>query len=423
MKLICAPETRAFDDDGEALNVVLFGNSDRPERGDIGALVKQRILREKLSPAARAWDLLSLALSVFAADLSGHRDRSPDGWSREFELDVAVGEPEFWASVGREIQDALAFLTTDRWRLTFAGEGFRPDAPPDAATLDQDSVVLLSGGLDSLVGATDLVSNGRRPFAVSQLVRGDADNQEAFARELGLRHLLLNHNAQLPDSQDAPSQRARSLVFLAYGVLAATTLASYHAGEEIALYICENGFIAINPPLTGARLGALSTRTAHPVFLAQVQRLLEACGLRVRLENPYRLTTKGEMLLRCADQERLRKLASTSTSCARYLRYGYRHCGRCMPCQIRRASFLAWGVDDATTYVFQDLGKDDEEHAGFDDVRSVAMAIAEVQAEGLDSWLGSSLSTALLGDVGGLKAVAGRGLGELAALHKKYNVK
>ena len=109
-----------------------------------------------------------------------------------------------------------------------------------------------------------------------------------------MRHLQLNHNANVPDSENPPSQRARSIVFLAYGVLVATTLARYHTGESITLYVCENGFIAVNPPLTGGRLGSLSTRTTHPVVLSSLQHILDAAELRVKIVNPYSFKTKGE---------------------------------------------------------------------------------------------------------------------------------
>ena len=29
----------------------------------------------------------------------------------------------------------------------------------------------------------------------------------------------------------------------------ATALARYHEGKDVTLYVCENGFISINPPL------------------------------------------------------------------------------------------------------------------------------------------------------------------------------
>jgi hypothetical protein len=175
--------------------------------------------------------------------------------------------------------------------------------------------------------------------------------------------------------------------------------------------------------LTEMRLGSLSTRTTHPVFFRLAHQLFDEAGLRVRMENPYQLKTKGEMLRGCADKKLLRAHASQTTSCGRYLIHGHTHCGRCVPCLVRRAAFRAAGMTDGTQYVFTDLGRDDGDHAGFDDVRSVAMAVAEVEADGLERWLGTALSTALLGDVAPLQAMVGRGLNELRALLKVHGVK
>jgi hypothetical protein len=164
-----------------------------------------------------------------------------------------------WNNQASLIERLLCFLTTDRWRVGFVGGGLSPVPERKPVWPNEDCVVLVSGGLDSLVGAIDLVAAERRPFAVSQTVRGDAEKQRDFAQMLGagLRHLQINHNTEVPNPESPPSQRARSLIFLAYGVLAATTLERYQAGEEITLYVCENGFISINPPLTDGRLGSL----------------------------------------------------------------------------------------------------------------------------------------------------------------------
>ena len=260
---------------------------------------------------------------------------------------------------------------------------------------------------------------------MSQTVRGDAENQRAFAQLLGggLRHMQLNHNAEVPNPENPPSQRARSLIFIAEGILAATSLKAYGDGAEIVLYMAENGFISINPPLTGARLGSLSTRTTHPVFLRLIQELLVAAGLRIRIVNPYQFKTKGEMLRECLNQSIVREYAHATTSCGRFKKYGYRHCGRCVPCLVRRAAFLAAGYEDKTLYVYNDLGRDEDDHAGFDDVRSAAMALAESKAVGLESWIGTSLSTALLGDVSAYQHTVDRGLKELSSLFDLHGVK
>lgn len=423
MKLVCGPSTFAIPQTADALRVILYGQPAAVNHGSAGEAVRYDLQRRGLNVAARAWDLLSIALSVTTADVAAVRDRSPDGWTRELDLDIAVADPAFWNGQATALSEALAFLTTDRWSLRFHEGGFLPAPPRQPVMPADDCVVLLSGGLDSLVGAIDLCAFGQRPYAISQVVRGDAQKQADCAARIGggLNHLPLNHNASSPGIQEA-SQRARSLAFITFGVLAATALKRYHEGKLVTLYVCENGFIAVNPPLTGGRLGSLSTRTAHPEYIARLQQVLNSAGLRVAIENPYAAKTKGEMLRACADQALLKAEAAKSTSCGRFQRFNYRQCGRCVPCQVRRAAFMAWGIPDTSGYVYENLGRNNLDHARFDDVRSVAMALAAVESEGLDTWLGNALSSQLIRDRLTLRAMVGRGLAELKTLHQTYLV-
>jgi 7-cyano-7-deazaguanine synthase in queuosine biosynthesis len=424
MRLICGPDGANLPAAAGALNVTLYGRAGAVGRGCAGLAAKEDIRRRHLAPSARAWDFLTVALSVVTADFAKSRAGSPDGWTREFELDIAVVDPDFWATQAATLARVLQFLTTDRWTLRFHGGGLLPAPPRKVIYPPQECVTLLSGGLDSLIGTIDLSAAGRKPLVVSQIVRGDADKQERFAKHIGggLNHLQLNHNVETPGKQE-PSQRARSMMFIAFGVIAATSLKKYYDGQGVTLYVCENGFIALNPPLTGGRLGSLSTRTAHPEYLGRLQHIFNAAGLRVTLENPYAAKTKGEMLSACVDQIFLENEAVRSTSCGRYQHYNYHHCGRCVPCQVRRAAFLAWGRPDRTDYVFEALGKNDTDHAGFDDVRSVAMALAAVAADGLDVWMGNAVSSPFIADRAALRTMLERGISELKGLHQAYSVK
>lgn len=418
MRVVCAPLTSGFGRRASGdLQIVLYGQADRKIRGASGSGIPDVVRRLKLQSVPRAWDLVSIALSVIAADIGVRRNQSADGWTRQIDLRVAVSEPAFWTSQAPLLDQQLRFMTNDLWRCTFTDGGFLPASQRSPTIPDENSVALLSGGLDSLVGVLDLVSrDNRKPYVVSQVSQGDKEIQSDFAAKIGggLRHLQLNHNATCPGDNER-SQRARSLIFLAYGVFAGTTLRRYHDGQPVTLYVCENGFMSINPPLTTGRLGSLSTRTAHPVYLGLFQKLLDAADLRVQIKNPYQFQTKGEMLAQCADQEFLRRNASRATSCGRFARHGYRHCGRCVPCLVRRAAFQAWGASDKTVYVYRDLSRNSVDYARFDDVRSAAMAVAQVHEEGLDAWLGTSLSTALLGDVTSYRQTVERGLHELGA--------
>ena len=356
MRLICGPRGFALRGHPADLAVDLYSQPRARGRASAGEAVRRRIVRSRVRCHRRAWDLLSIALSVVTADFAVLRSASPDGWTREFELDIAVADAPFWNEHALPLARAFAFLTTDRWTLRFHRGGMDVPVPAVPRRPPQDSIVLLSGGLDSLVGAVDLAGAGHSPLAISQTVRGDANTQRQFAARIGggLSHLQMSHAAYLPGDRET-SQRARSLMFLAFGVLAATALACYRDTAAVPLYVCENGFIALNPPLTGGRIGSLSTRTAHPEFLGRLQQILDAAGLRVRITNPYATCTKGDMLLQCTDQSLLRALAGTSTSCGRFHRFSYRHCGRCVPCQVRRAAFLAWEVPDTTDYVYEPI--------------------------------------------------------------------
>jgi hypothetical protein len=361
-----------------------------------------------------------------AADLSGHRDESPDGWTRDLDLVVAVGDPAFWNTQTLTLQRLLQFLTTDRWRITLVPGAQYPKQPEKVVRPNHDSVVLVSGGLDSFTGALNLAGQGRCPFAVSQTVRGDAEKQRGLTTVVGggTGHLQLNHNVKVPRPENQPSQRARSMAFFSHGILAATTLAQYVEGGSVSLFVCENGFISINPPLTGLRLGSLSTRTSHPVVLALLQQIVNEAGLRVRIENPYAYQTKGEMLVGATRQGDLVTHGHTTTSCGRFKRFGYRQCGRCVPCLIRRAAFHAWSVPDRTDYVIGNLSIDDAEHARSDDVRAVAMAIEEVAGIGLDRWLGVALSSPLIEqNRAQLRDVVARGLKEMDAFLKTFNIR
>lgn len=421
MKFVCGPagfQVQAVD---PAMPVVIYGQAEKGQVS-VGGYTRHLIKKTHLEISPQAWDFLSIALSIVAADFSDLRAKSADGWTRTLELHIAVQDPVFWNAQARALEAALRFLTTDMWTFVFHSGGYGPPAQLQAFHPREDSVALLSGGMDSLIGTIDLVSQGRNPYAVSQIVRGDGQKQDDFAQSLELPRIGLNHVARSPGLQE-PSQRARSIVFLAFGLAVATSLDRYHQGDRVPLYICENGFIAINPPLTVTRLGSLSTRTAHPEYLGRLQQIFDAAGINVQIQNPYALKTKGEMMAGCLNQHLLKQHAVTSTSCGRFQRFGYKHCGRCVPCQVRRASFMRWGeVRDSTPYVYDNLSIDTPQYGRFEDVRSVGMAVASAAQDGFDQWLGHSLFSPFIIDRAGYRRMLVQGLDELATLHAFYGL-
>jgi hypothetical protein len=425
MRILCAPADHPLVASGHQDRcVAVYEQASGRSTASIGTGIETRVRRQGLQPPARAWDLLTIALAITAADHLALRCQSPDGWTRTISLTVAVQDPEFWATQSAIIEKQLRFLTTDIWTVTLVAAGRRYVPGRKRLIPTQDSVVLLSGGLDSLAGAIDLAGAGHKLYAVSQVSEGDVKKQVRFASVIGggIPHLQLNHNVTAPVTLER-SQRARSMLFFAYGALAATSLAAYRAGAEVPLFVCENGFISLNPPLGGTRLGSLSTRTTHPVLLSLFQQMLTAAGLHVAIRNPYQFKTKGEMLQGCTDQALLRAHAIRSTSCGRYRRNGYMHCGRCVPCLIRRAAFRAWGVPDRTGYKYADVSLDDADHARYDDVRCAALALAQARTDGLAQWAGASLEPALRGDPAPYVQVLERGLAELGAFLSRMRIR
>jgi hypothetical protein len=153
-----------------------------------------------------------------------------------------------------------------------------------------DCVSLFSGGLDSAIGAIDLLKLGARPLLVSHSPRGDATAQEEVAGLLPakLQRFAINSYPTWPGVDD-DSMRTRSFQFIALGALAGSAISSFRGNSNVELYVCENGLIALNPPLTPRRLGSHSTRTAHPYFLIGVRKIVSILGLPIENPQPLRI--------------------------------------------------------------------------------------------------------------------------------------
>jgi hypothetical protein len=362
------------------------------------------------SPSIEAWDFVLFGFAVCAADAVTLRKTTADGWTREIELEVTLNNPANWERQRRNAEELLRVLTGDFWTLRF-----RPGGPPpprgERLLCDRDCVALLSGGLDSLVGGIDAITQGRHPIFVSQLAFEDSDRQRRFATALGGAdwHQQWSHRID-PASPRETSTRARSMGFYALAVLATSLLTV----QQPDILVPENGFISLNPPLVPGRMASLSTRTTHPQFMRMLQRLFDGVGIPARLQMPYQYKTKGEMMVECLDQGLLAKFASESTSCGRFRTYNRTHCGRCVPCMVRKAAFLHWNQPDGTTYRFNRLIEAGKSAA--DDPMALACAVLLSEARGIDTFLGSALSFADIEERVRYRRVAQAGLTELGAL-------
>ena len=307
-------------------------------------------------------DLLWLSIATLAADTIALRSTASDGWTRQIGLRLRLARAE-WAAADSDVERMLRFLTGDEWSLRVIGRRPRVLGVPAA---DADAVCLFSGGLDSLVGAINLLAENddRRVLLVGvedvSLSAGHqntllADLEEAFPARVELIQTWARLQKPRPaqerpvPTRREPTTRSRSLFFLASGLACAAGI-----GPEITLSVPENGFIGLNVPIVPARSGSLSTRTTHPHFLRLLREVAASVGVPNPIVNPLRMLTKGEALARCLRPDLLRTMAPKSMSCAHPLAGRFQgrtgSCGYCYPCLVRRASMHAVGLDSGGDY-------------------------------------------------------------------------
>ena len=353
--LACLPARSA-----DVFPVLLYGISDRNAHASIGHPALETLRGLPKMSTVQSFDFLSIALAVTAADTFVDREDAPDRWCRDFKLIVALCDPAPWVSVVAELETALRFLTGDSWTLDFLPGGCPPPAINKRRTKwtidipeNTDAVALFSGGLDSTIGALDLLAGGRNPLLVSHAYQFDAGIQTDVLRHLprpAARFGVNLHPVKLRDTSADITMRSRSFNFLAIAGVAASVVAEVTAANLVPLIVPENGFIALNAPLTPRRVGSLSTRTTHPYFLGKIQRVFDQVGIPAMISNPYEFKTKGEMFRDCQNLLALQSAAPKTMSCSNWKRKSMA-CGRCVPCLIRRASFEFAGVADTSDYV------------------------------------------------------------------------
>ena len=392
-KVVCYPREyvpKKFEDDTWYFEMFSTPEEAPDNVGHVGVRILDELRRSHICPSIIAFDFLMIAYAVVAADKAILRRDSSDGWTRVIDLSVYVHEREKWESQQYKIQDMLRFLTGDFWSVHF-NKINNSIAPKNRyAVHGNDCICLLSGGMDSLVGAIDLHESGHNPLFVSQIVRGDAEHQREYAAAVGEDNLCQWSSNVKKRGSSENSTRSRSIVFFSYALLATCGIKKNTDGRKV-IYVPENGFISLNVPLDSMRIGSLSTKTTHPIYMKMLQEIWDAVGIDAKLVLPYKFMTKGEVLAQCKNQKLMKELIFGSTSCGKYQRHGLRHCGTCIPCLVRRASFVKAGLNDETEggYCTENLKKSDSR-----DLSAAAMACVQVEKYGVESLVKGALSFA-----------------------------
>ena len=237
---LCAPGERRRSPPGMTAEIHLDepGRSGYPLHHDFAQMLAAPQL-----PGEAAQAFLLAALGVCAADKLLPRREAPDAWTRDIILHLPTVEP--WSQLAPDLARLLNFLTGDEWTLK-----------PRPAKIDlglkaswphawrPQAVVLFSGGLDSLVGAIDLLEQGHRLVLVSHYDFGQlASLQQGLAAALTAHYGSekvhhLGVRLQFPEAPEL-TMRSRSLLYLA---LALATAAAFGAGTPVL--VPENGWIS-----------------------------------------------------------------------------------------------------------------------------------------------------------------------------------
>ena len=313
-------------------------------------------------------DILYLSLFVFAADRLFLREEAKDSWSREIELFIPVLSVDKWNEVKGLTEEMLGFLSGDSWKIYFRKRALSSKELEYKEKYKKKrkerssfkTICMLSGGLDSFIGAINLLETSDRDdvLFVSHYGGGKGTKEyqdiikEQFIEQYGVSEQQFKQNYAAVSKGLEDTTRTRSFMFFSHAITYATAMA-----EKVTLIIPENGLISLNIPLSHTRLGTSSTRTTHPHYMNMLQLLLKRLGIMVELFNPFQFKTKGEMVVECENTELLQNSIIHTMSCSHpdVGRYQGKnralHCGYCLPCTIRKAAIYHAGLQDTSEYL------------------------------------------------------------------------
>jgi len=318
-------------------------------------------------------DLVELAAYVYSADQAvrrSYQDTDTFGapWRQHLHFHVPVRCPDIWrrADVLEALTSVLEFLGDHFFSFEFskatAPVPFQQylDFPSVAPRTPQyDQVVMFSGGLDSLAGAIDEITQERHRVAfvthiptpkkrgIIRRLRTELDN---LAKPVVPLHVGVEVNKAKSLGKEY-TQRTRSFLFASLGA----TVAQMLGLSSLRFY--ENGVVSLNLPLCGQAVGGRASRTTHPRVLAGFSQLFSLLNdSKIEVTNPYLWLTKAQIIKRIIDAGH-GDLVAQSISCAHTWERSNQqtHCGKCSQCLDRRLAMLAAGAfdrDPAEQYKF-----------------------------------------------------------------------
>jgi 7-cyano-7-deazaguanine synthase in queuosine biosynthesis len=302
------------------------------------------------------FDLLVVAGAIEFCDVSYGRPEL--GWSRNFDVRVAVHDPRLWnsPSVLEALADAAGFLTGDVWKFDFVSRK-RDEARPGGQgqfELPTGARIIMpySDGLDSRAVAAIVEAKEKTGLVRVRLGSFGADRRSHNRRARPF--MMVPYEVKLEKrARRESSARSRAFKFAVVTGIAAAL------AQVDRIIVTESGQGALGPVLavTGQ---AYPDYRVHPAFTARMERLFKTLlNKSIHFEYPRLWKTKGQTL---ADAHALGTFEWLDTrSCWQSSRQtGFegrrRQCGVCAACMLRRMSMhTAKLMEPASTYIWENL--------------------------------------------------------------------
>lgn len=299
------------------------------------------------------FDAMVVAAAVEYCDRSLRR--SVRVWGRAFQVRVPVHDPDRWNSpeVRDALHDALGFLTGDRWQFRFLRRN-ENEPPPRQGLLEfpprTDATLAFSDGMDSRAVA-GLVKHE----IGSALVRVRLGSKRRDRPRRGEPFTAVPYKLKTKVANPESSARNRGFRFALI-----SGLASYICNAK-RIVIPESGQGALGPVLVPVAHAYPDYRN-HPAFLKRMERFLCALlGHDMEYVFPRLWNTKGETLaaylaLGIDHGEWKRTRSCWKSAQWSSVEGGFRQCGVCAACMLRRLSVHAAGqFEPDDTYIAYDL--------------------------------------------------------------------
>lgn len=303
-------------------------------------------------------DLLYISIYVFGVDKNISRENFQNCWTRNLVLDVPVYDVKLWQSKKDILIELLSFVSGDKWDFKFRKRNrvIKLKSTVDLR-LKKDSISLLSGGLDSFIGAINDFESGNNHLYLSWYGGGKTTRptQQILKEKLCNKYNCDHTNFEefyLSFSGSESTTRTRSFFLFVHAII----LTFEYKTNNIVL-IPENGFISLNVPISEARSGSSSTKTTHPFYMKKFNLLLKELDINVTLMNEYKFKTKGQMINECLNKKFLQENIRFTVSCSHPDTRGKAsqgQCGYCWPCIVRRGAIESSFIIDDSKYVLED---------------------------------------------------------------------